>query len=155
MNHKLDTNKKVYFYEQEFYVLSNFSAFRLVWEGYDFDTSEAAYQWCKFTRAPDIQQCIRTARSAHQAYRIAIANKHLIREDWNGLKALSTMKLILIAKLNQHEYVARKLLETGNRELIEDSWRDSYWGIGKDKKGLNMLGKLWMEVRFSLVKPLD
>jgi hypothetical protein len=31
MNYKLDTDSQVFFYEQEFYVLSNFSAFSLQW----------------------------------------------------------------------------------------------------------------------------
>jgi predicted NAD-dependent protein-ADP-ribosyltransferase YbiA (DUF1768 family) len=31
--------------------------------------------------------------------------------------------------------------------LIEDSWRDDFWGWGENKDGKNMLGKLWMEVR--------
>ena len=31
MNHKLDTDQQVFFYEQDFYVLSNFSAFRVKW----------------------------------------------------------------------------------------------------------------------------
>ena len=54
---------------------------------------------------------------------------------------------ILRAKASQHEYVRRKLLATGDRELIEDSWRDDFWGWGANRDGLNMLGKLWMEVR--------
>ena len=37
------------FYERNFYVLSNFSSFRLIWRGLDFDTSEHAYQWSKRT----------------------------------------------------------------------------------------------------------
>src|ERR1700723_138238 len=32
-NHKLDTNTQVFFYEQDFYVLSNFSAFAIHWGG--------------------------------------------------------------------------------------------------------------------------
>jgi hypothetical protein len=48
VTHKLDAETQVFFYEQEFYVLSNFSAFRLHWRGISFDTSEAAYQWEKF-----------------------------------------------------------------------------------------------------------
>jgi len=57
------------------------------------------------------------------------------------------MKEILICKVNQHGYVMKKLLQSGDREIVEDSWRDSYWGWGEDRKGENMLGKLWMEVR--------
>ncbi len=59
----------------------------------------------------------------------------------------AVMKDILRAKVEQHEYVRRKLLETGDRELIEDSWRDDYWGWGPNKDGKNMLGRLWMEIR--------
>ena len=60
------------------------------------------------------------------------------------------MKDILKAKVFQHSYVRRKLVQTGDRELIEDSWRDSFWGWGPDKDGQNHLGKLWMEVREEL-----
>ena len=60
------------------------------------------------------------------------------------------MYRILKAKAEQHEYVRRKLLATGDRELIEDSWRDSFWGWGPNKDGQNMLGKLWMKVRANL-----
>lgn len=41
-------------------------------------------------------------------------------------------------------------LATGDRELIEDSWRDDFWGWGPNRDGKNMLGKLWMEVRAEL-----
>ena len=44
----------------------------------------------------------------------------------------------------------RKLIATGDRELIEDSWRDDFWGWGPDKDGKNILGKLWMEIREEL-----
>lgn len=46
--HGLDTPERVHFYEQDFYVLSNFSSFTLWWQGLRFDTSEAAYHWEKF-----------------------------------------------------------------------------------------------------------
>jgi predicted NAD-dependent protein-ADP-ribosyltransferase YbiA (DUF1768 family) len=48
MNHKLDTDTQVFFYEQEFYVLSNFSAFNLRFGGITFPTSEHCYHWHKF-----------------------------------------------------------------------------------------------------------
>lgn len=146
MNHKLDTDQQVCFYEQDFYVLSNFSSFRLFWKGVDFDTSEAAYHWEKFPDQPQVQGAILKARSAHDAYKVAEANKPLRRPDWDLVK-VSIMKDILRAKVDQHEYVRRKLIATGDRELIEDSWRDDFWGWGPHRDGQNMLGKLWMEVR--------
>lgn len=156
-NHGLDTDTQVFFYEQDYYVLSNFSSFRLRWCSLDFDTSEAAYHWEKFNdgrrRGPRhrLRNEIRHARSAHEAFKLAEAHKHLRRVDWDLVKA-DIMRQILRAKVKQHEYVRRKLIETGDRELIENSWRDSVWGWGPDRKGQNLLGKLWMEIRAELRK---
>lgn len=149
--HKLDTPEVVRFYEQDFYVLSNFSAFSLQWFGYRFDTSEATYHWMKFNR-PDqghLREQIRLASSAHEAFKIAGDLKDERRSDWDDVK-VGIMKKILRAKADQHEYIRRKLLATGDRELIEDSWRDDFWGWGPDRDGQNMLGKLWMEIRAEL-----
>lgn len=158
---KLDTDKQVFFYEQDFYVLSNFSAFRLIWRGRDFDTLEAAYHWERFAtgqegRGPShgamaatIADAVRYAPSAHEAFRIAQENKIHQRPDWDAVK-VGVMRDLLRYKAGQHEYVRRKLLATGDRELVENSWRDDFWGWGPNRDGKNMLGKLWMEVRAEL-----
>jgi len=147
--HKLDNEKQVFFYEQDFYVLSNFSAFRIDWKGRTFDTSEAAYHWEKFPDEAEVQDMILDAPSAHQAFKIAESQKMFRRQDWDAVK-VGIMRDILRAKAEQHEYVRRKLLDTGDRELIEDSWRDDVWGWGPNRDGQNLLGKLWMEVRAEL-----
>lgn len=156
MSHKLDTDQQVFFYEQDFYVLSNFSAFRVKWQGIDFDTSEHAYHWEKFRDHPDawnaaasIAEQVRRAPSAHSAFKLAERCKPCRRPDWDDVK-VKIMRGILKAKVDQHEYVRRKLLETGTRELVEDSWRDDFWGWGPNKDGKNMLGRLWMEIREEL-----
>jgi ribA/ribD-fused uncharacterized protein len=149
---KPDTDTCVYFYEQDFYVLSNFSAFSLVWKGRTFPTSEHAYHWEKFSGGDaeySIRYCIRHAPSAHEAFKIAERCKRDRRPEWDEVK-VDTMREILRAKVEQHEYVRRKLLATGDRELIEDSWRDDFWGWGPNRNGKNMLGKLWMEIRADL-----
>lgn len=153
---KPDSDTQVFFYEQDFYVLSNFSAFNLHWKGRTFSTSEHAYHWEKFDQVPDAWNCagsiarqILEASSAHEAFKIAEVNKHRRRPDWDDVK-VDIMRGILRAKVQQHEYVRRKLLATGARELIEDSWRDDFWGWGPNRDGQNMLGKLWMEVRNEL-----
>jgi len=148
--HKLDNDKQVFFYEQDFYVLSNFSSFRVTWKDIDFDTSEHAYHCEKFfTTVVGIAHDIQRARSAHEAFKIAEQNKEYRRSDWDDVK-VGIMRDILRAKAEQHEYVRRKLLATGDRELIEDSWRDDVWGWGTNRDGQNLLGKLWMEVRTEL-----
>lgn len=160
-NHGLDTDTQVLFYEQDFYVLSNFSAFALMWEGHRFDTSEAAYHWEKFValRVEDSEHLLKTrgairrailfSPSAHEAYKIAERNRDYRRTDWDDVK-VGIMRIILRSKAKQHEYVRRKLLATGNRELIENSWRDNFWGWGPNRDGQNQLGKLWMEIRSEL-----
>lgn len=156
----LDTDSRVFFYEQDHYYLSNFSAFRirlLVDDGFggemrcSFDTSEAAYHWFKFPGEPEVQAMIRAAQSAHDAFKLAERYRDRRHKDWDAVK-VETMREILLAKVEQHEYVYRKLLSTSGRELIENSWRDDFWGWGPHRDGKNMLGKLWMEIRAELLE---
>lgn len=155
--HGLDTPTRIRFYERDFYPLSNFSAFHVSWRGIDFDTSEAAYHWAKFdpeicylsTSARAAQTAIRLARSAHAAFKIAERERQFRRPDWDQVR-VGVMREIIRAKADQHKYVKRKLLATGERELVEDSWRDDFWGWGPNRDGQNMLGKLWMELRAAI-----
>lgn len=151
---KPDNDRQIFFYEQDFYILSNFSAFEVEWSGFTFKTSEHLYHWMRFTisnepNAQFIAGKIMNAHSAHDAFKIAQECKASQVSNWNEIKC-GFMKQILHAKADQHEYVHRKLLATGDRELIEDSWRDDFWGWGPNRDGQNMLGKLWMEVRSEL-----
>ncbi len=77
--------------------------------------------------------------------------------------------MVLHAKFTQHDDLRKKLLETGNRELIEDSpvsvnwfldgdlaWlnagqEDVFWGIGRSSEGRNELGKALMRLRGRLL----
>jgi ribA/ribD-fused uncharacterized protein len=72
------------------------------------------------------------------------------RKDWDHIK-VEFMKAILWVKVNTHPYIQKKLPQTGSRLLVEDSWRDDFWGWGPNKDGQNQLGKLWMEVRTELM----
>lgn len=143
--HGNDNEKQIFFYEHEFYVFSNFSSFMLEWKGKLYPTSEHVYHSEKF-EDESLKEQVRNTRSAHDSQKFANANKDKQIKDWDKIK-LSIMKDILRAKVEQHPYVKKKLLESGDKELIEDSWRDAYWGWGPNKDGENHLGKLWMEVR--------
>lgn len=138
---------KIFFYPKEFYIFDNFSSFQVEYNGIIFPTSEHAYQATKFVKTePDIFNRIRQARSAHDAQKIALENRDKVDLDWE-IKKASIMKDILRNKVNQHSYVLKKLLQSGHREIVEDSWRDATWGWGENKDGLNLLGKIWMELR--------
>lgn len=136
------------FYEREFYTFSNFSSFAIEWKGVLWMTSEHAYQAAKFD-SQEIQEEIRNARSAHDAKKVAEMHSAEKKKEWEEIK-LKVMEDILRAKLAQHPYVKKKLLQTGDQQLVEDSWRDAYWGWGPDKNGANHLGKLWMKLRAEL-----
>jgi ribA/ribD-fused uncharacterized protein len=123
----------------------------LQWAPFTFPTSEHAYHWRRFFLAGGFhgdQLCDRImhAPSAHEAFKIAQDNKVHQFDHWDNVK-VGEMREILRLKAAQHEYVRRKLLATGDRELVENSWRDDFWGWGPNQDGQNMLGKLWMEVR--------
>jgi len=140
-----NNQEPIFFYEHEYYVFSNFSSFALEWKGELWMTAEHAYHSEKFVDI-ELKEGIRKARSAHDAMKLAYANKDKYLKNWDDIK-LEVTKRILLAKVAQHPYVKKKLLQSGDRMLVEDSWRDAYWGWGPNKDGENHLGKLWMEVR--------
>lgn len=150
--HGLDTQEQVFFYEHDFYVFSNFSSFSVEMWGEVFPTTEHAYHWRRFAMAGNavsnkVATEVLNARSAHDAYVIAQRAKDSLQySGWDNVK-IANMELILRTKVDQHEYVLKKLLATGDRELVEDSWRDSFWGWGPNKDGRNELGKCWMRIR--------
>lgn len=145
----LDTERQVFFYEPEHYYLSNFSAFEVVYRGFRYPTAEHAYHAQKFSVESSLRSKIRYCPSAHVALQYAREHKHLVRGDWDEVK-VAVMRDVLAAKVHQHDYVRVKLLETGNKELVENSWRDDFWGWGPQRDGQNWMGKLWMEVRANM-----
>ncbi|MEK9184276.1 MAG: NADAR family protein [Patescibacteria group bacterium] len=142
----------VRFYEQRFYGFSNFASFAVFWKGRLWMTSEHAYQSEKFILKQDKEDIFRQP-SAHLAKKrarelVAECLEH-VRPDWEEEK-LCVMEQILRAKLEQHAFLQKELLASGNRELIEDSPKDGFWGRGPDGKGLNHLGRIWMKLRAEL-----
>src|SRR5581483_11126264 len=92
------------------------------------------------------QRHIFNARSAHEAFTYAQQHKADRRPDWDSVK-VQIMRCILWEKAMQNPYVFKKLMETGDRNLYENSWRDDFWGWGPNRCGQNKLGELWMDIR--------
>ena len=65
----------------------------------------------------------------------------------NQKEILYLMEDILRNKVKQNPYVLKKLLETKDYYIVEDSPKDDYWGWGLDRNGENNLGKIWMKLR--------
>jgi ribA/ribD-fused uncharacterized protein len=118
------------------------------WRGILWTTSEHAYQAAKF-EDPNIILKVQNARSAYEAKKVAHEHEESIKRDWDKIK-IGIMKEIVREKLLQHPYIQRKLLETGDMKMVEDSPTDSFWGRGPDWNGENNLGKIWMKLREEL-----
>lgn len=159
--HKVDTPNKIGFYEQDFYVFSNFSSFQIQYCDKIFPTSEHLYHWFKFMNsAPGVADMIIKARSAHEAFKLSRQYKDSVTGNWEDkVYVLKVMLNILINKISQHEYVYKKLLDSYDngrpRKLVEDSYRDDFWGEGEDGTGKNWLGVLWMILRAEVKSFID
>jgi len=142
-----ETEDSIYFFTVSFEPLNNWSAHLVHIYNKDFYTSEQAFQWKKFSEVePEIADKILSAKSPYAVYKISSANKNKQPSEWHNIK-LIIMEEILRAKMEQHEDVREALFRTKNRKIIENSPVDSFWGIGPNKDGQNMLGNIWMKIR--------
>jgi hypothetical protein len=141
------------FYFSLFYVLNNFSANAIEFDGKLYPTAEHAYQATKCTD-PKGKEEIRLACSPMQAK--VLANqvyKHARDPRWDkNNKKVGIMESILRAKLAQHVDVLDVLKQSGRQKIVEDSPVDYFWGTGADGSGQNMLGKLWMKLRTEIAE---
>lgn len=123
--------------------LSNFYDAPVTYKGITYLNSEAAYQAQK-----DPKQAYAFKHlPANKAKRLS--HKMDVVENWDDIK-YGHMLEIVRQKFRQNPNLARHLLHTGHRELIEGNWwNDTYWGVC-DGKGENNLGKILMQVRREL-----
>jgi len=121
--------------------------------------SEALYLACRFPHMPDVQRLIvnevspMTAKMRSKPYR-----KHS-RGDWDYIR-VPIMKWCLRVKLAQNlNSFGSLLLATEEKTIVEDSRKDAFWGAIKDDNGvfhgMNVLGRLLMELRENLKKDPD
>ena len=168
--------KGPYGYMSNYYGKTEDKNFKLKIDGKDWASTEHYYQAMKFTGSDNIfnKEYIETIRKAKTAnisrilalqkvgggykwrtdlnpiIKLANDNGVKIRDDWDSVKD-DFMRKALIYKFSQNEKLRLKLLSTGDQIIAEDSPRDSYWGVGKNKDGKNMLGILLMETRQKIV----
>ena len=84
------------------------------------------------------------------AARLGRDRKQELRKDWKSAK-VGVMRNAIFAKFTQHEELKKLLISTGNAKIIEHTQNDDYWADGGDGSGKNMLGKLLMELRETLI----
>ncbi len=142
MESKSTDDNKIKFYEGPFYLLSNFSAHKVVFEGEEYMTSEHAYQVSKFSDI-EIRKKIKEAPSAFLAREYG-GSKNGRKEPFDKV---SVMEKVMKAKLEQHDDVKRMLIKTADKIIEKNHPEDYFWGTGENGSGENMMGKIWMKIR--------
>ncbi len=132
------------FYEGKYYLLSNFSAHAIEYDGETWMTSEHAYQAAKYFDL-NIREKVKRAPSAFLSREFG-QTKEGKKSNWEEQK-VAVMKEIMRAKALQHADVREMLLSTGEIEIVKNHPDDFFWGSGADGSGQNVMGKIWMELR--------
>lgn len=90
----------------------------------------------------------KTPRIAQKIGLLSKCNKSI----WNNNKKYNIKKFILNCKIKQHPSIGKNLLRTGLKPIIYTCKNESFFGIGFDNKGKNMLGKILMDIRQELYR---
>lgn len=114
-------------------------------------TAEALYQACRFPDHPDIQRVVIDQMSPMTAKMKSKKYTDYTRADWESVR-VNVMRWCLRIKLeNNFSRFGYVLERTGERAIVEESTKDSFWGAKpvEDGKlvGKNVLGRLLMELR--------
>lgn len=149
--HEVDPLGRILFFRQDApnYHLSNSSPhYPVYFNNVRYATSEHLFQSLKFPSHPEIASKVRRAKSPTEAMRIARSHTDKYPAGWfsDGLN-VKVMHDVVLAKFSQWGRLREALLETEERELVNDSPTDVFWGTGAAGTGRNVLGKVLMDVR--------
>ncbi len=133
--------------------LASFSAHSFQLEGYEWSTVEHYFQAMKFEN-PDYQAKIRAADSPRLARKLGRTRFKRVRADWKKIRIV-VMTRAVYTKCLAHSDVADTLIETGSKQLVENTQYDYFWGCGRDRRGKNQYGRVLMNVREKLLENMD
>ena len=136
--------------DEPYYQFTNFFPAPVLVDGKLWPTTEHYFQAQKFIGTP-FTEVIRNFQRPREAFDLSRnpAVSRWRRKDWEEVK-VDIMRKALLAKFTQHSDLRHLLLSTEDRDLIEHSPYDNFWGNGGDDSGQNKLGLLLMEVREDL-----
>lgn len=139
--------KKIDSFRNEYFFLSNFYSYPIIYDGIEYRNTECAFQAQKTT---DIEMREKFATLKPEKGK-SLGRKVRLRENWDTLK-FPIMYEIVKAKFEQNPNLAKKLIKTGDAVLEEgNDWGDTIWGT-VNGVGQNHLGKILMKVREELKK---
>jgi hypothetical protein len=143
--------KKITRFTDDYYFLSNFYPRLIKHEGLTFQSVEAAFQSLK---CRDLEES-KTFQMLSPADAKKKGRSVELRPDWEDNK-LRYMFLLVLLKFQSQPDLQKKLLATGDTELIEgNNWHDNFWGDCECTRcqnitGQNHLGQILMRVRDNL-----
>jgi ribA/ribD-fused uncharacterized protein len=146
---RVEVGRRISKFEGKNYFLSNYAPARVKLNGLEFPTVEHAYQAAKTLEA-GVREKIRGASTPGLAKKMG--RKLDKRPDWPEVK-VEVMRDLILQKFAQHPDLQKRLLATGDAELVEgNTWHDNFWGDCHCPRcaaspGQNRLGVLLMEVR--------
>jgi ribA/ribD-fused uncharacterized protein len=130
-------------FQGEYRFLSNFWPCNFTYAGFEWNSSEHAYQAMK---KQDIEYW-NQIRSKTAGGAKKLGSKVEKDASFNSNR-INYMRSILVAKFYQNPDLLEKLQATAPHDLIEgNSWGDVFWGQCPIGTGSNHLGKLLMELR--------
>jgi ribA/ribD-fused uncharacterized protein len=133
-------------FRDHYWFLSNFYPSEVELEDDLYPSVEHAFQAAK-TYNQDERNAIRGAKTPAEAKKLSRLLS--LPSDWNT-RRVQVMRDLLRQKFSKGTVLARRLLETGDEELVEgNTWGDRFWGVCNGV-GFNQLGKLLMEIREEL-----
>ena len=144
----------IYFYKQygELGYLANYSSHGFELYGKYWPTVEHFYQAQKFDDET-LKEKIRNAPTPKIASQIGRNPENKLKENWEKIKRDIMLEGVL-AKFRANEDICKKLINTGEEEIVENTDIDYYWGCGEDKTGRNEFGKILVKAREILKKEM-
>ena len=132
-------------FTHDYFFLSNFFPCKIEFEGAIYPTTENAFQAAKSPVGYRTRFEVCTAREAKRLGWAPMTPESLAA--WDAGQKVWVMLEVNMIKYLTHKDLGDRLLHTGNACLVEtNDWGDIYWGIC-DGRGLNMLGRILMEIR--------
>ena len=140
-------SKAVMTFRGKYDFLSNMYAASFEWDGRTYKNSEAAFQSAK-SLDPSVRD---TFSDMAGVVAKREGRKVRLRGDWESAKD-GIMEEVVRAKFAQNPELLRRLIDTGDMELVEGNrWHDTYWGVDLvSGDGENHLGIILMKIRAEL-----
>ena len=128
---------KLYPLDQYEKFFGTFSAHAIEVDGTLYPTVEHSYHVSRYADN-GVREEIRTAKSPYLAWEISQKYKSSQLPDFDT-KKVEVMEELCRAKLQQHADVKAALTTSGD-DVIVKNFPDSFWGIGKNGIGKNVMG---------------